>query len=88
MPSPTNGGFKNQEEFRKFVFEHQTGKFNSEFTARPSDERVPDYVDNSIGDAFPLQFPFGYTGLKGDPAVKELKIKPYGKRFDVFWKLL
>ena len=88
LPTPTNGGFENQEQFRKFVVEHQDGKWNAEFTARPTDERIPDYMDDTIGDAFPLQFPFGHTGLRGDPAVTILKERPYRKRIDVFRKLL
>ena len=29
LPSPTNGGFENQEAFRKFVMEHQNGKWKT-----------------------------------------------------------
>ena len=86
LPTPTNGGFENQEQFRNFVVEHQDGKWNSEFTSRPTEERVPDYIDDTIGDAFPLQFPFG--DLHGDPAVTILKERPARKHIDVFRKLL
>ena len=88
LPTPTNGGFKDQEEFRKFVMEHQNGKWKTEFTCRPTSERESDFTDDSIGDAFPLQFPFGHTGLKGDPAVTELNTKPHRKKLEVFRKLL
>ncbi len=40
------------------------------------------------GDAFPIQFPYGRTGLKGDPAITELKEKPVRKQINVFRKLL
>jgi hypothetical protein len=88
LPTPTNGGFKSQEEFRKYVLEHQNGKWETEMIARPTSERERDYDDESIGDAFPLQFPFGHTGLQTDPAVLELKEKRIRKRNQVFRKLL
>jgi hypothetical protein len=88
LPTPTNGGFENQEEFRKFVTKHQNGKWQTEFTARPTSDKEHDYNDDTLGDAFPFQFPYGHTGLNGDPAVTELKEKPIRKRIDVFRKLL
>ena len=63
LPEPTNGSFANQEEFRKFVTENQNGHWNSELHYRPLRERLADYKDDAIADAFPLLFPFGYTGL-------------------------
>jgi hypothetical protein len=72
LPQPTNGGFKNQEEFRKFVLDRQNGKWNSELHARPTADRLADYRDDTIADAFPLLFPFGYTGLPEDPSVIKL----------------
>jgi hypothetical protein len=77
LPSPTNGGFQTQEEFRQFVMEHQNGKWKTEFTSRPTSEREPDYINDTLGNAFPLQFPYGHTGLRGDPAVDELKEKKF-----------
>ena len=65
LPTPTNGGFKNQEEFRTFIMEHQNGKWKTEFTSRPTAEREHDYINDTLGDAFPLQFPHGHTCLKG-----------------------
>ena len=88
LPTPTNGGFENQEAFRQFVMEHQNGKWQTEFTARPTSDTEPDYNDDTLGDAFPLQFPYGHTGLRGDPAVTELNERPFRKRIDVFRKLL
>jgi hypothetical protein len=88
LPSPTNGGFQTQEEFRQFVMEHQNGKWKTEFTSRPTSEREPDYINDTLGNAFPLQFPYGHTGLRGDPAVDELKEKKFRRRIDVFRKLL
>jgi hypothetical protein len=88
MPSPTNGGSKTQEQFRKFVMEHQNGKFSAEFNSRPTVDREPDHIDNTLGDAFPLQFPYGFTGLQGDPAVTQLKGQKRQKRADVFKKYL
>ena len=88
LPTPTNGGFATQEEFRKFVIEHQNGKWESEFTAKHTSDREHDYIDDTLGDAFPLQFPYGHTGLRGDPAVTELKERVDRKRIHVFQKLL
>ena len=88
LPTPTHGGLNNHEEFLKFVMEHQNGKWETKFTARPTSDRDQDYKDDTIGDAFPLQFPYGHTGLCGDPAVSELKEKSTRKRMDVFRKLL
>ena len=88
LPSPTNGGFENQESFRKFIMDHQDGKWKTKFTARPTTKRAPDYIHDTLGDAFPLQFPYGHTGLQGDPAVTELRMKPKRQRLDVFQKLL
>ena len=65
--SPTNGMFKTQEEFRKFVLENQNGRWNSVLHCRSKTNRVKDYNRDTLGDAFPLIFPFGYTGLDGDP---------------------
>jgi hypothetical protein len=79
LPTPTNGGFENQEEFRKFVMKHQNRKWQTEFTTRPTSDRECDYNDNTLGDAFPFQFPYGHTGLNGDPAITELKKKPIRK---------
>jgi hypothetical protein len=72
LPQPTNGGFESQEEFRTFVTSSQTGKWNSALHARPLAERLADYKDDTIADAFPLIFPFGFTGLPEDPIVKRL----------------
>ena len=69
LPEPTNGGFDNQEEFRKFLSTNQDGRWSSEFHARPHSERLADYTDKTIVDAFPLLFPYGFSGLPEDPAV-------------------
>ena len=79
LPTPTNGGFATQEQFRKFVIEHQNGKWESEFIAKHTSDREHDYIDDTLGDAFPLQFPYGHTGLRGDPAVTELNEKNHRK---------
>ena len=92
LPQPTNGGFANQEEFLKYILSHQDGHWNSEMHARPHDERLPDYKADSIADAFPLQFPFGYTGMNEDPNVLKLRKKNkkyYGRtNLDVLKKYL
>jgi hypothetical protein len=67
---------------------HQNGRWRTELTTRPTSKREHDYLDDTLGDAFPLQFPFGHTGLKGDPAVTELKPIPIRNRLNVFRKLL
>jgi hypothetical protein len=73
LPEPTNGGFKDQEEFRKFVMGNNKRPWGVEVHARPSNERVPDYCEENITDAFPLLFPFGHSGFQTDPAVKKLR---------------
>ena len=75
LPEPTNGSFTNQEEFRMFVTENQNGRWNSELHSRPLRDRLADYKDDTIADAFPLLFPFGSTRLREDPAVLSLKNK-------------
>ena len=56
LPEPTNGGSSNQEEFWKFVTKNQNGRWNSELHSRPLWERLADYKDDAIADAFPLLF--------------------------------
>ena len=75
VPEPTNGGFKDQEEFRQYVTNNQDGKWTSALHARPLADRLADYKDDTIADAFPLQFPYGFTGLAGDPIVVKLQEK-------------
>ncbi len=72
LPTPTNGGLKNQDGFRKFVMEHQIGKWETKFMARPTFDRVRDYNDDALRDAFPK---YSHPGLRGDSAVSELKEK-------------
>jgi hypothetical protein len=75
LRKPRNGGFKDQEDFHKYVMEHHNGKWESGLTAIPTSDRNHDHKDDTLGDAFPFQFPYGHTGLSGDPAVTELKKK-------------
>ena len=77
LPEPTNGGFANQEEFRKFIVAKTNGRWSVELHSRPLAERMADYHDDTIADAFPLQFPFGFTGLPHDKAVKQLQARAY-----------
>jgi len=92
MPQPTNGGFATQEEFRKWMMGKQDGKWSSEVHSRPLADQVQDHKDDSIADAFPLLFPYGYTGLPNDPAVVELSERkpkaPKRQRLSVFQKYL
>jgi hypothetical protein len=74
LPEKTTGGFANQAEFRTYVHEHQkNGNWNSQFHVRPSDERLADYHGNNIARAFPLNFPYGHSGLPDDPAVTSIR---------------
>ena len=73
LPEPTNGGFANQLEFRQFVQSNNKRCIDSEVHSRPLNERLQDYKDETIADAFPLLFPYGYTGFLTDPAVKMLQ---------------
>jgi len=74
LPETTNGGFRNQEEFRSFVMRNQKeGRWSSTLHARPFAERLEDYKGQTIAEAFPLQFPYGHSGLKEDPGVMAMK---------------
>jgi hypothetical protein len=68
-PTPTNGGFANQEEFRQFVTNNQDGTWDSELHTRPLAKKIADYKDDSLATAFPKIFPYGYTGLPGNPSL-------------------
>ena len=72
IPSPTNGGFQNQDEFRKWVAKHQDGQHTSRLHARPLPERLADYEGENVAQAFPLQFPYGHSGLPKTKAVEAL----------------
>lgn len=86
LPTPINGGFQNQEEFWKYVLEHQNSKWETKLTAIPTTERERDYYDDTLGDAFPLHFPYSHTGLRTDLAVIELNEKTIRKCNKVFKK--
>jgi hypothetical protein len=74
LPEKTTGGFTNQEEFRAYVHEHQNnGSWNSQSHLRPTSERLADYHGNNIVLAFPLNFPYGHSGLPDDPAVMSIR---------------
>ena len=92
LPLPTNGGFATQEEFLKYIMNSNDGHWSSQLHVRPSGERFADYNDGTIADAFPLQFPFGFTGLAQDPAaVKVRELNQYKSsitRKDVILKYL
>lgn len=68
MPQPTNGGFGTQDNFRKFLLEHDNGQWQTHIQANSTVERKQDYEKDVIAQAFPLQFPFGFSGLPGDKA--------------------
>jgi hypothetical protein len=80
LPEKTTGGFRTQEEFRKYVHEHQKdASWNSEFHVRPQNERLADYHGRNVAQAFPLNFPFGHSGLPDDPAVVAISGLPRKK---------
>ena len=80
LPETTNGGFKTQEHFRNFVLKHQDGKWDATLYAKPTGERLPDYISSNSVKAFPLQFPYGHSGLPDDLAVEELSKRRGGKK--------
>ena len=62
--------------------------------ARPLDERLADYKGDNIAKAFPLQFPYGHSGLEEDVAIENMKSIPKNEehmkrnRSQVFRKFL
>jgi Helitron helicase-like domain at N-terminus len=94
MPQPSNGGFGTQDKFREFLMKHDNGQWNSRIQSKPTQERIQDYDKDVIAQAFPLQFPFGYSGLPGDQAYEKM-VEKNGKtrllcrkRVNVLRKLL
>ena len=79
LPEPTNGGFKDQDEFRKFVTNQKDGHWKSQLHVRPLATRIADYEKNTIADAFPLQFPFGFTGLAEDDDAVNTRVQNKNK---------
>jgi len=76
LPEPTDGGFADQQEFRNYVMRNQKdGQWDSALHCRPMAEKLMDYNDEAIAMAFPLQFPYGHSGLPDDPAVLALSEK-------------
>ena len=76
LPTNLNGGFQSQQEFRDYVLErHQDGNWDASIHSRPSATRIADYSGQALAKAFPLQFPFGHSGLEGDPAIALLSTK-------------
>ena len=74
LPERMNGGFDTQQEFLDFVAKHQkTGSWSAELHFRPDATRVGDWKENTIARAFPKVFPYGFTGLPGDPALAKLE---------------
>ena len=96
LPSPTNGGFENQQAFRDYIMEMQgSGQWNSALHARPLAERLADYQGDTIAQAFPLLFPYGHSGLPDDRAVVKMgkELHSYSRhikrqRLDVLRKYL
>ena len=73
LPNNTNGGFKDQEEFRRYVHDHQKdGAWDAQTHIRPTTDRLADYQSENIVQAFPLLFPYGFSGMKSDPAVQAM----------------
>ena len=73
----------------------QDGSWNCQLHARPHSERIADYKDDAIVLAFPSLFPYGYSGLPGDPSLEARRAKVGEKRkpktrrqVDVLRKLL
>ena len=83
LPQPTNGGFATQEEFLQYIMKSNDGHWSSQLHVRPSGERFADYNDGTIADAFPLQFPFGYTGLAEDPSAVEVRTLNHYKKSSI-----
>ena len=79
LPEPTRGSFSSQEEFRHFVMEHQDGRWDSALHSRPSSDIALDYKSDTIAQAFPVLFPYGFSGLPEDKAVLQMAARPRKK---------
>ena len=72
LPHSTNGGFKNQEEFRNYIMLKQNGKWKSTVLMSATTERKPGYKNKNIVKSFLLQFPYGHSSLPDDRAVRDM----------------
>ena len=56
-------------------------RWNATLHARPFAERLADYNGDTIANAFPLQFPYGHTGLTEDKAVVMMRTLPENEKY-------
>lgn len=91
-PIPTNGGFENQEEFRTFLANNPEYDWRCLLQVRPHNEIIHDFKDDNITLAFPLQFPYGFSGFSGDDIFRKneasSKIEKSRNRLETIRKLL
>ena len=67
---PTNGPFKTQEEFRKFMLETNGARVQTTFYTRPSRKRANDYFHDEFIKAFPGHFPYGIGGFSQESSLQ------------------
>jgi hypothetical protein len=66
LPESINGGFGNQTTFAEAVKNRDLSQYQAELHSRPTKLHLEDYKGLNIIRAFPLQFPFGLSGLPAD----------------------
>ena len=79
LPENTRVIFKDQDEFRKFITEHQDSSWDAQLHTRPSSQHLMDHYGSSVVQAFPFIFPYGHSGFEDDLAVVSLANIPRQK---------
>jgi hypothetical protein len=70
LPESINGGFGNQTTFAEAVKHRDLSQYQAELHSRPTKLYLEDYKGLNIIRAFPLQFPFGHSGLPEDTGTR------------------
>ena len=59
----------------------QNNRWNATLHARPFAEQLADYKEDTISKAFPLHFPYGHSGLEGDPSLELMEKLPKNSKY-------
>lgn len=71
LPCSENGGYDSQQRFNEAFVNKDLSLFRSEVHCRPTERRLKDYEGENLVDAFPLQFPYGYSNLPKKDSIKK-----------------